>query len=258
MKCKCKVGSNFGYESNQQTRKYLEKISLRKKYKRKESTNYKNNDDQLSLLGYNNKRFGFNSYICIRKNEKNRKRFCWFQNYKMIYFGFHNKKKKCVNIFSTSVNNCNNNISNALANQIGNLIYDNDNSDFSLRIINSNSNNPYGKEAMTIMFRKYKDDFFFKRPRRSEINIFERTDLNLPRFLQSADPIFKGMNSWKIDMDSNQNLKSSKNCKIEDENHEIYAYIWKHSKNILYVEGLESICSLYLFSLSIANFICKK
>ena len=130
------------------------------------------------------------------------------------------------------------------------LLYANNFCDFSLR-----KKTNYGPEIMSIQFRIYENEA--RQPRRLSLFFFERQD-DIPEKLDSVEPDQTDEMTWCVDLNTEDAVTSIKNCRIEDQNHNLYEIVRKKKDDVLEVEARDTIDKLCLFTTAIASFLCKR
>ncbi|OHT14601.1 hypothetical protein TRFO_15017 [Tritrichomonas foetus] len=236
------------------------------------------NDENDIYNKQNSRKSGFNTFSCIRSGSKN-KTFYFIANDSgvCLYTAIHNNETNAYKIYKSLVIHkmAQSHQTSGNHSEIAYLLYSNDFCDFSLRENLSNDdhkadsisnirnnknnrskrNNNNNREILAIQFRRFKNVMLA--PRKLSLYFFNQSE-TMPSFLKNADPDLASFNKWKLDLNSENVVKSIKNCKIENEQHKTFGYIRKCGKNELEIEAREDIDDLRLFAMTIASFMCKK
>ena len=129
------------------------------------------------------------------------------------------------------------------------LLYGNNMCDFSLR-----KNGRCGEEMMSIQIRRFKNEE--AKPRSFECFLFGQSGL-CPNHLKSVEPeCVDGV--WEIDLNSDESLRSIKNCQLVSDDKRTFCFIRKMAKSKLEIEARVPLDELRLFAMTIASFLCKR
>lgn len=192
--------------------------------------------------------FSFLKYRCVRDSSTN------LRGYRVnfqFFFGdvpiFHAKVKPHSNTNYIGISEGTS--SHIKPPHIATILHANSFCDFSFR-----NGDSFGKEVFSVQFRN--DETIKSKPRRLIVHFFGLDD-DIPQTLSNEEPSLDDEGRWIIDLHSSQAIGSIKNARMIDEKRHPYIFIRKIDKDVLEIEAAPTFEEVWLFAMTICDFLCK-